>query len=336
MLDLEDEIVVVAGPRAFDARERLLRQGAADAGPQPPESLRAQIAGGESGPDGAHQLLDTPQRGAESGHFAGRRGLHEQFRRGQEGRCRPRGARPESSHDGGLRRQVVWIGEPAPVAVEEPVEQQWPAVLPPALPNREIDRAEEPYEIDHRRTDGRIVEVVEPAGRAGQGVLFDVRVAVETGRRQPRHLVGKRLADPPGPGPADEPEVVERVAVEPGEQVGGGARQARRIDRQRGRGRRPGHGTTRRLAVGGRRVAAAGGERAAQQRQHETGAAAHRSSVAAQAGRRTQARGIERGHGEVVLRELLHQHLGIASALLVALPALGRQVVGRALDEAAL
>src|SRR3954447_6744403 len=122
-------------------------------------------------------------------------------------------------NDGRLGRPIVRIREPGPVTLEEPIPQAVTRARPAALTRREIDRAQEAYDVDEGRTTSGVVEVVESPGVLGQRELLDVRIAVETDYRRVGYI-GEHLAHTFGPRAVDEPEIRERVGSQASEQLG--------------------------------------------------------------------------------------------------------------------
>jgi hypothetical protein len=117
-----------------------------------------------------------------------------------------------------IGRQVGRVLETLTVAGKERVDGLGQRRRPPPLSGGELERPEEPDDVDDRRPAGRIVEVVESAGRSRHRVLLDMRIAMKPRRRQLAGFGLKRLADLPGPCLVDESEERHRRRGQPGPQ----------------------------------------------------------------------------------------------------------------------
>ena len=106
------------------------------------------------------------------------------------------------------------LGETPLVAFAESIKQPVTILFPGTLTSREIDRAQEPHDIDHGRASSGVVEVVEPPCILCQCELLDVRVAVQAHNRQAFQIPGEVVADPPNPGAVDEAKIIVWVGPE--------------------------------------------------------------------------------------------------------------------------
>jgi hypothetical protein len=109
------------------------------------------------------------------------------------GRCRLLPLQPidEPWHGRSMQR----IGESLPVAGHEPIEEPLAIVGPSTPPDHQIDRTEEPGDVDERRSPGGIVEIVQPPRALGEGVLLQVRITMELDGRLTGQIGGEDVAD---------------------------------------------------------------------------------------------------------------------------------------------
>src|SRR5262249_26469935 len=97
--------------------------------------------------------------------------------------CRWRlGAQP--SYDFGWRRQILGLDESLLIAFDKSIKQRVTLLFPGTLARCEIDRAQEPLDIDNGRASSGVVEVIEPPCILHNRELFDMRVAVQAHKWQ--------------------------------------------------------------------------------------------------------------------------------------------------------
>src|SRR6185369_14443539 len=99
-----------------------------------------------------------------------------------------RGLSSQPADDLRLSRPGVRIGQPQTIALEKSGPQPIAGARPAALTARQIERAQEPDDVDERGPSRRIVEVVETPRILGQCELLDVRVTVQAHDRRTRQI----------------------------------------------------------------------------------------------------------------------------------------------------
>ena len=121
-----------------------------------------------------------------------------------------------------LRRSNVRLCQRLSIPFKEPVEQRVTTGSPRALTHCQIDRSQEPNNIDQCRASSGVVEIIKTPRVLRHRELFNVRVAVETCDRQIPHLISEHFAHARSPGSVDESKVRERISPQPIEQIAGG------------------------------------------------------------------------------------------------------------------
>ncbi len=112
------------------------------------------------------------------------------------------------------------ISEAPFIAFDESIEQPVTILFPGTLTSHEIDRAQEPHDIDHGRASGGVVEIVEPPGILRERELLDMRVAVQSHDWQAVQITAEIIADTRDPGAVDESEIIVRIRAESLDQLG--------------------------------------------------------------------------------------------------------------------
>ena len=169
----------------------------------------------------AHDFTEGPHR--RDGAFQSRLAYRFHLRLG---RRKERLARRRSrcglvaSHDVGLGRLIRRVGHPFAIAVEEAIERSVAVVRPAALACDQVDRAQEPHDVDGGRPPRGVVEIVESPGVSHVGELLDVSVPVQLDDWLAGQIGGEHLADPHRPFAVDQAEVVVRVAPDALEDLG--------------------------------------------------------------------------------------------------------------------
>ena len=109
------------------------------------------------------------------------------------------------------------------VTFDETIKKNVAILLPGTPTSDEVDRTQEPNDIDNSRSAGRVIEVVEPPCISRQRELLDVRVAVQTDNWQPFQIPAEVVAHSCDPGAIDESKIIVRIGTKPFDQLGCGA-----------------------------------------------------------------------------------------------------------------
>ena len=125
------------------------------------------------------------------------------------------------------------LGETPLVAFDESIKQPVTILFPGTLTSREIDRAQEPHDIDHGRASSGVVEVIESPCILRYRELFDMRVAVQPHNRQFLQVPPERITDTRDPGAVDESKIIKRVSSESLDQLGRRAFERSRLGSER-------------------------------------------------------------------------------------------------------
>ena len=131
---------------------------------------------------------------------------------------------------------MIRLYETPLVSFDETIKQPVTILLPGTPASDEVDRTQEPHDVDNSRSTGRVIEVVEPPCILSQRKLLDVRVAVQTNNWQPFQIPGEVVAHSCDPGTVDESEIIVRVGTEPFDQLGCAAFKRFRVGPERRRG----------------------------------------------------------------------------------------------------
>jgi hypothetical protein len=135
----------------------------------------------------------------------------------------------------------VGLGETSRIAFDESIEQLVTIFFPRASTSHEIDRAQEPHDIDNGWASGGVVEVIDPPGILRQRELLDMRVAVQPHNWQAFQITAEVVANTRYPGAVNESEIIVRVSAESLNQLGRRALERFRRGSNRLRGTRRSH-----------------------------------------------------------------------------------------------
>jgi hypothetical protein len=172
------------------------------------------------GPLAQHDARKSFDRRDDSPHrYIGQR-LHLALAPCKKRRACPGRLGTQLTHDVGRRRQIIGLGETPLIAFDESIEQRITILFPGASTGHEIDRAQEPHDIDHRRASGGGVEVIDPPGILGQRELLDMRVSMQPHNWQALQITAEVVADTRDPRAVDESEIIVRVSAESLDQLG--------------------------------------------------------------------------------------------------------------------
>ncbi len=201
--------------RPLDADEKLRQAPAADAHLQRADPLHdevarrhARLAGG--GPRG--EQLQALARGPLD---VGRHGRHQPFGPGEELGLRPDlSLLPQARHEPGLVGPERRIVQPTLVAAQELVGDEVDLIGPAAIARGHANRSDEAHQVDDGRALGGVVEVVQAIRRVGEGVLLDVRVAVQADLDERVAVAAEGVTDAARPWTVDEAEERVRMGLE--------------------------------------------------------------------------------------------------------------------------
>src|SRR4029453_18394996 len=152
LLGLEKLIVFGSGRWALNSDQDLRVYGTAAATEEPSSLRDHEVVGRKAWPLVQNEMRKGLHARDDSLHRRISHRLHHRLAPREKRQTRHGHLRAQPADDVGLRRRVVGIGKPATVAFEESIEQRATIVRPATLTGHQINRRQEPYDIDRGRT----------------------------------------------------------------------------------------------------------------------------------------------------------------------------------------